>query len=216
MVYLFIGQDSFSKDTRLKHLRQELFSPQIEQFNLDILYAKELSLKVLQEKFLCLPIKAKRRLIVIKDAEALKEEIKEFLLKEIKHFSSHITLVLDIRHTEDKDEFIKRISRHAQVYRSKETVPPDTFTLARGIELKKPDYALRLLQQLLQNRQRPEWILGGLRYSWERSVTHPLEKRKRLRLLLNCDREIKTGRVKPSFALEKLVINLCCLGKPFS
>ena len=216
MVYLFIGQDSLSKDTRLKRLRQELFSPQIEQFNLDILYAKELSLKGLQEKFLCLPIKAKKRLIVIKDAEALKEEIKEFLLKEIKHFSSHITLVLDIRRTEDRDEFIKRISSQAQVYRFKETIPPDTFTLARGIELKKPDYALRLLQQLLQNRQRPEWILGGLRYSWERSVTHPLEKRKRLRLLLNCDREIKTGRVKPSFALEKLVINLCCLGKPFS
>jgi len=27
--------------------------------------------------------------------------------------------------------------------------------------------------------------------------------------------EIKMGRLKPIFALEKLVVNLCALGKPF-
>jgi hypothetical protein len=58
-------------------------------------------------------------------------------------------------------------------------------------------------------------ILGGLGYTWERDVMAPLEAKRRLKLLLNCDVEIKTGRLKPNFALEKLVISLCGAAKPF-
>jgi hypothetical protein len=63
----------------------------------------------------------------------------------------------------------------------------------------------------LQNGERPEMILGGLRSNYERNVFKPLERRKRLKLLLNCDIEIKTGRLKPELALEKLVAGLCYL-----
>ena len=214
-VYLFIGQDSLSKDIKLKTLRQEFLKPDIEQFNLDISYARELSLKDLQEKLLCLPVRTKKRIIVIKGAGELKENIKEFIFNYVKKPYAWVILVLDINRQEPRDEFLSRISKYAQAYYFKEIIPPDTFMLVRQIDLRRPDYALRLLSQLLQNGERPERILGGLRYAWERNLSHPLEKRKRLRLILNCDIDIKTGRLKACFALEKLVVNLCCLSKAF-
>lgn len=214
-VHLFIGEDCLSKDIKLKRLKQEFLRPQVEQFNLDILYAKELSLKDLQEKLKSLPVKAEKRLIVIKGAGELKEEVKEFMLECVLNPPAHIILILDISRRDYKDEFVNRISKYASIYHFKETIQPDTFALSRRIDRRQPDYALRILNQLLQSGEKPERILGGLRYSWDREITHPLKKRKRLKLLLNCDLDIKTGRLRPSFALEKLVINLCCLNESF-
>lgn len=214
MIYLFLGQDSLSKDRQLKLLRQQLLTKETEQFNLDILYAKELQLKSLQEKLLCLPVKSPKRIVAIKNAQELKAEAREFLLKYAEAPAKHIVLVLDVSGFDKKDEFINKIARIAKVFRSKEEFRPDTFTLNRQIALKKPDVALRILNQLLQEGERPERILGGLRYAWEKDALLPLESRRRLRLLLNCDIEIKTGRLRPIFALEKLVVNLCGLGKP--
>jgi len=71
-----------------------------------------------------------------------------------------------------------------------------------------------VLNQLLRNGEKPERILGGLRYSWENSMADVFQIRKKLRLLLSCDIDIKTGRLRSDFALERLVVNLCCLTKP--
>lgn len=209
--YLFIGQDSLSKDIKLKNLRQELLKQDIEQFNLDVLYGRELNLKGLQEKLLCLPVRAKKRIIVIRGAGELKAEIKEFILDYLKRPYPGVILVLDIDRQDPQDKFIDGILRHVQVYRFRETALPNTFMLGRQIDLRKPDYALRLLSGLLQNGEKPERILGGLRYSCERDA-RTLTKRKKLRLILNCDIDIKTGRLKAPFALEKLIVSLCCLG----
>ncbi len=216
MIYLFLGQDNPSKDIKLKQIKKEFLNPGVEEFNLDILYGRELSLRVLQERLLCLPVKIKKRLIVIKGAEVLKDDIKEFLLKYVKKPSSKIILVLDTNKYERKDEFINSVSKFCQIYRFKETVEANTFSLSQQIDLKRADYALRVLNQLLKNGEKPERILGGLRYAWERDIHQPIERRKRLRLLLNCDSDIKTGRLKAHYALERLVVSLCCLNKPFS
>lgn len=225
-VYLFIGQDSFSKNIKLKQLRQEFLGRDIEQFNLDVLYAKELNLQGLQEKLLCLPVRAKRRMVVVKGAEGLKKDIQEFVFKYVKNPYAGVILVLDInpalmqkaktsRHA-PQGEFINHISKYSQVYRFKEEIRPDTFMLSRYIDQRYPPYALRLLSQLLENGEKPERILGGLRYVYERDIHHRLDKRRRLKLILNCDLDIKAGRLKPSFALEKLVVSLCCLAQSFS
>lgn len=214
-VYLFIGQDSLSKDTKLKQLKQQFLSPQIAQFNLDTLYAKELDLKGLQEKLLCLPVEAKKRMVVIKDAQTLKEDVREFITDYVKRPYSHIILVLDISQKAKGDKFIDRVLRYACICRFKEAIPADAFMLSEQIDRRQIYSALRLLNQLLKNGEKPERILGGLRYAWERQIREPWMRRKRLKALLNCDIEIKTGRFKPAFALEKLVVKLCYLGKVF-
>ncbi|MFH0913520.1 MAG: hypothetical protein V1884_04505 [Candidatus Omnitrophota bacterium] len=214
LVYLFVGQDSLSKDIRLKRLKEEFLSENTEHFNLDILYAKELNLPTLQERLLSLPLKAKKRIIVVKDSQNLREEIKDFILQYIKRPQDKTILVLDTDKSAPRDEFIRQVSRDAEVLRFKEPLHLDTFTLSRSIDFRKTGHALWVLNQLLQNGERPERILGGLRYAWENSITQPQETRRKLKVLLNCDIDIKTGRLKPDFALERLVVSLCSLVKP--
>jgi DNA polymerase III delta subunit len=210
MVYLFIGEDHPSKELQLKKIKQEFLSKGTEQFNQDILYGKELHLKDLQEKLFSLPVNSPKRLVVIKAFQDLKEEVRPFLLNYVKKPYKQVVLVLDADANYLKaGEFINSIARQAKVLRFKEMPTLNTFTLGRAIMAKKPDYALVTLNQLLQSGERPERILGGLRFVCEKDSTNTLETKKRIKLLLACDIEIKTGKLKPSFALEKLVVSLC-------
>jgi len=212
-VYLLIGKDIPPKSTFLKNIKARLIPGHIGHFNLDILYAKELSLRSLQERLLCLPVKAKKRIIVLKDAELLKDEIKDFINGYVRKPFPYIVLVLDFNTDDDEDDFISRIARFAQIpyFRRKERI--DAFTLSRQIEFMKIESALLILKRLLENGQRPEMILGGLRYFFEKKAYNPSYARERIKLLVNCDRDIKTGKIKAEFALEKLIVSLCSLGK---
>jgi len=209
MVYLLIGQDIAAKETQLKKIKQEFLPPQLQDFNLDTLYAKEIELKDIQERLLALPVKSAKRIIVVKDAHLLDKPSRDFLLAFSKKPPKQLILILDFAQYDYRDAFIKSISAHARILRFKETVDPDTFALNRQIELRKTDSALSLLNQLLKNGEAPERILGGLRYAWEKQDVQSLAARKKLKLLLGADLEIKTGRLKPAFALEKLVVSLC-------
>ena len=209
MVYLLIGQDIQAREDQLRKIKQEFLPRELQDFNLDTLYAKETTLKDIQERFLAIPLKSAKRIIVIKDGDCLDEPSRDFILAYAKNPNKQLVLVLILEHYNYQDGFIKSISRMVKVMRFKETVNPDTFALNRQIELKKADYALRLLSQLLKNGEAPERILGGLRYAWEKQGIQGQEARRKLKLLLGCDVEIKTGRLKPAFALEKLVVGLC-------
>jgi len=217
-LYLFLGQDiiapdgSSRKEAILRSVKKNLLIPSSQDFNLDTVYAKGLELKELQKLFLQLPVKSQRRMLVIRDAQYLKPELKDFLKEQIKRAKERpVTLILDINEPDFKDEFLKNVSRYARVYRFRQTIPLNAFTLTRQIEMKNHAFALKVLSELLHNGERPERILGGLRYALEKQETRALEKRKKLKLLLNCDLEIKTGRLKSNFALEKLIIRLCSL-----
>lgn len=220
-VYLFVGRDIVGQDglskkqATLKEIKESLLSKTTEDFNLDTLYSKDLTLKDLQEKLLCLPFKSKRRIIVIKEAQGLKEDMKELILRFAKKPEGGIVLVLDIEQPLSKDNFVKELYNYAKVYRFSEPARLDAFALSRSIDQKRPEQALRILSELLQDGEKPERILGGLRFAWEKAAASPSEVKKRLKLLLNCDLDIKTGKLKPFFALEKLIISLCSLGKPF-
>jgi len=209
MVYLLIGQDVQAREDQLRKIKQEFLPKELQDFNFDTLYAKEAALKVIQERFLAIPLKSAKRIIVIKDAGSLDEACRDFLLSYVKNPDKQLVLVLILEHYDYQDSFIKGISRAAKVMRFKETVNPDTFVLSRQIELRKPDSALRILNQLLKNGEAPERILGGLRYAWEKQGIQGQEARRKLKLLIGCDVEIKTGRLKPACALEKLIVGLC-------
>jgi len=210
MIYLFIGEDNLSKDTKLKRLKEEYLDPQSEQFNLDILYGQEVNLKEFQERLLNLPLKAKKRLVVVRDSQRLNGEIKKFLLSYARKPYPHIVLVLDVQRYSFKDEFTKRMSQMSRVIRFRESAKLDTFALSSAIESRKIHNCLDILRQILEKGEKPEQIMGGLRYVWDQDVRRPQETRKRLRLLLDCDIAIKTGRLKAQMALERLLTQLCC------
>ena len=145
----------------------------------------------------------------------LKDALKDFLLEYLRKPQEYVILVLDVRYSDKKDNFVNSAAKYAKVIRFKEAPQVNTFTLCRWVDSKRTDAALMVLNQLLQEGERPERILGGLRHEWERAAAAPLELKRRLKLLLACDVEIKTGKLKPVFALEKLVVSLCVFVKPF-
>ena len=203
MVYLLIGQDIQAKENQLKKIKQESLPPELQDFNLDTLYAKEVTLKDIQERLLAIPLKSAKRIIVIKNAHSLDQESRDFLLTYSKKPQKQLVLVFDFEQYDYKDEFIRGITAQASVLRFKEQVFPDAFVLNRQIELRKTDSALSVLNQLLKNGEAPERILGGLRYAWEKQGIGALAAKRKLKLLLNCEIEIKTGSLKPAYALEK-------------
>ncbi len=219
MIHLFIGQDIISdtgasqKEITLQKIKQSCFSRDTQDFNFDILYARELHLKTLQERLIALPGAGQARLLLIKDAQSLRPDVKEYLLRYFKKPYPQISLVLDAGLALSRDEFINTVSKYAQVYHFKSVEHPSAFLLFDQIKLGPPGAALKVLNQLLKDGQKPELILGGLRYSCERDNTSSAETKRRLKLLLACDLDIKTSKIKPEFALERLVMNLCGLFK---
>ncbi len=214
MVYLLIGQDIQAKEAQLQKIKQEFLPKELQDFNSDTLYAKETTLKEIQERCLRLPLKSAMRIIVIKDAQSLDEASRDFLGAYCRQAHKELILVLDFERYDYRDRFIRDMQACATIMRFRETTNPDAFALARQIESRKADPALRLLNQLLNNGEAPERILGGLRYAWEKNNLGTQEARRMLKLLLACDIEIKTGRLKPACALEKLIVSLCCLAQP--
>jgi DNA polymerase III delta subunit len=209
MVYLFIGQDNLSKDVKLTLLKEKLLSKGTHHFNLDTAYGRELTLQGLQELLLFFPAAGQKRMVVVKEAGGLKKELKDYLVKYAQKPQPSIELVLDIDRYKQHEPFIRALGHRAQVLRFQEEEDVNTFSLGRQIELKRAVAALGILKHLLKNGERPEQILGGLRASWEKYCASSLELKQRLKLLLACDIEIKTGKLKADVALEKAVVQLC-------
>jgi DNA polymerase III delta subunit len=208
-IYLLVGQDVNSKDIKINRIKQQFLSAAAQDFNQDILYARDTKLKELQEKLLFLPLRSEKRIVVIKNAEELKEDAKVFLIEYVKNPYPKTILILDIASFDPKDRFISQLARYAEVSRFQETHFLNTFDLSRQIDYGKTAVSLKILNRLLQNGEKPERIMGGLRVTWERYARDPALFKKRIKYLLLCDIEIKTGRLKSNLALEKLIVNLC-------
>jgi hypothetical protein len=214
-VYLFLGQDildpenSSCKEKELNKLKANL-PKQTRDFNLDILHCNDrtFSLNTLQEKLLFMPTGNAARIVVVRNLQDAKPEVKDFLCDYVKNPSLGIILVLDADRVELKNAFIERISRYAEVIRFRAETQVSTFTLSRLIETRKTEESLKVLHQLLDSGEKPERIMGGLRASWTRYPADPLSLKKRLKILLQCDLDIKTGKIKPAFALERLIVSL--------
>lgn len=213
-LYLLTGQDTLSKDAIIQRLKEEFLNKDTRDFNSDVFYGRDLELSGLQERLLALPVGAKKRMVVVREAQNLKDDARKFLLKYIKKPHRQVILVLDSRDSSAADKFLREFSRYARVLRFKEAARIDTFSLSRCIDSRRTAQALGVLSQLLKNGEKPEFILGGLRYAWENTLHGPVEKKKKLAYLLRCDIEIKTGRLRPDFALERLVVSLCGFAKP--
>ncbi len=216
LLYLFIGQDYLAKDTQISKLKTALLPKESRDFNLDTVYAKETNLKTLQEKLLALAVKVKQRLLIIRGAHHLKDDLRQFLLEYLDSRQRGTVIVLEMDQESPDKIFMQALEKQARIYRFQQERAYNTFDLLRQIEAAHAAASLKILNQLLKEGVRPELILGGLR-SMARSSGSPLETKKIMRLLLNCDLAVKRSLLNPAFALEKLVISLCGLsgfGKP--
>ena len=209
-MYLFIGEDELAKQEKIQAIKKQLIPPEVSSFNYEVFTAKELSLPLLKEALCRLPVSSKHRLLVIKDAFRLKDELQEYLLSQIKNLTAGLTIILNAgKAPQGNDSFLKEISKIAKVISFKSPARINAFGLGRAIEQRQPDEALRILADLFKAGEKAERIVGALRYQFVKRSLSLEAKRKRIGLLLETDIGLKTGRLKPELALETLIVKLC-------
>lgn len=214
MLYVFLGQDSAAKDTALKQIQEQHLAPGTRDFNSDTLYGGDITLQQLQEKLLFLPSLSATRVIMLNNAAEAAEPVRSFLLDWAKNKHPGVLLIIEVRSPSGNSFAQKATALADKVYTFSRSEQPDVFALARQVEARNGPASLRILNGLLRAGEKPERILGGLRASWERNTKSQHALKKRMQALLQSDIEIKTGKLKPSIALEKMVVSLCALTEP--
>jgi len=205
MMYLLIGEDELAKQEKIQSLKKQLFPPELEPFNYDVFSAKELTQALGR-----IPVRAKNRLLVIKDMLKLKSALQEYCVNHLKAQAEKSTIVFDVgRMPEERNIFLSHMLKITEVAHFKTAGSVNAFSLARAIEKKNADSALVLLADLFKAGEKAERILGGLRYQLVKQSSTLEDKRKKVNFLLETDVNLKTGKLKPEFALEMLVVKLC-------
>ncbi|MCX7927184.1 MAG: hypothetical protein N2606_03510 [Candidatus Omnitrophica bacterium] len=213
--YLFLGEDSIKdglsvKSTKLEKIKEKL-SQKTRLLNIDTVYLqdKDFDLRGLQEKLLSIPLPGMKRLIIIHGLEHAKLPTRKFLLSYLANPTPDTILVLDADFFDPNDEFIKQLFLFCEIHRFNLQIPETAFTLSYMIKRRQTKAALELLNRLIVEGEKPERIIGALRVGLNRRITSSLRLTQMLRLLLQTDLEIKTGRLKAAYALEKMIISLC-------
>ncbi|MEW6170654.1 MAG: hypothetical protein AB1472_03770 [Candidatus Omnitrophota bacterium] len=209
MVYLFVGDDTQTKIVKINELKKQYFPKEIIDFNYDFLDTEDLDLKSLEESFKKIPLKVKKRLIVIKNCQDFKSPLKDYLVSYVRNSAKDIILILDFSKFDQRDNFFIDLTKYAKLIRFRENKTQNSFDLDRAINQKNSLEALKILNNLLLEGQKPEQILGSLRYQCQKSSRHEIDLKKKLNFILEADINIKTTRLEPKYALETLIIKLC-------
>lgn len=214
-IYLVTGQDAPAKDKVLQEIKSKYLSAKTAQFDLDTLSAKDICLKELQEHLLYHAASSGRRMVVIRQADALKKDCKEFLEKYGQAPAAGVILVLEMQEFDRKDRFSNAMAACSTVRQFRQDAYSSAFGLVDEIRAGRATSSLKLLHQLLKKGQKPEMILGALRAGLSRNQTDIVALRRLNTLLLECDLAVKTSGLKPSCALERLIVSLCNFKQAF-
>ena len=241
MIYLFVGEDELAKQEKIQSLKNEILRPcgpqddpsaqnsnkifprgqlfegakrgaWAESFNYEAFYAKELTLPLLNEALSRVPVGVKQRLLVIKDILRFKDNFQALLLSRVDNLPDDIILVFDIiSMPRQQNPLLNKLLKVARVIHFKSKKKSNAFDLAYEIERRQVESALNVLADLFRAGEKPERILGALRYQFTKQSLNLDERLKKVDLLLAADVTIKTGKLKAQFALEMLVVRLCKL-----
>jgi DNA polymerase III delta subunit len=216
LAYLFIGDDEAEKKKKIEEIKERYLDKGLKDIDFSLVYAddKDLTPQKFDETLSYLPSsQSKKRIVVIKNLESLRQENKEVLLKRLKNPCGSVIFLLDASSSLIADAFIKELSPFTKKVEVSRKEKIDAFKLAEAIISHKTTYALGILSKLLQKREKPQSILGALFWQWDKAKDKlSIEQFKQgLKLLLDTDSRIKTGRLDEELALELVVIRLSYL-----
>lgn len=218
-IILILGDDLRAKDQQVLNFKKKFLAqdPAAADFNIDDVNGQEIPLKTLQEILKRLPFKSKQRLLIIRAADRLNDQVAKFILKSLKELSKgDFRIIFLSAGPEDKaqDKFIGRLkdSEFVEKIYCQQKRKRRVFDLARNImEYSSTASALDILRELLSAGIEAPQVLGGLFWYWNNSKG-PQGRRnlkKDLELFLDTDMKIKTGKISSGLALELLVVKLC-------
>jgi len=92
--YYICGEDDFQKDDAVKQLVEAAVEPAMRDFNMEVLRAQETDAKSLDAALSALPMMADRRIVVIRDAGALKKDARKVLDRYLQKPSPDVLVIL--------------------------------------------------------------------------------------------------------------------------
>ncbi len=211
MTYLFIGPDIPQKDAKLAELKAKTFSdPAALAFDYELLHAHKLDSDTLKKSLLSLPHIAAKRLVIIRQGERLKDRNLEIVLEFLNDPLKTTVVVLDYDDLDLKSALFNKLKPLTEVTFFGEGKALNVFDMTRAIGQRNGGEALRILHELLENNTHPLQIMGGLVWYWgkERDRLSSKNFQKGLMALEEGDLNIKRSRLKPEYAIEKVVIEL--------
>lgn len=92
--YYICGEDDFQKDDAVRQLIDAAVEPAMRDFNMEVLRAQDLDSKSLDAALSALPMLADRRILIIKDASALKKDARKVLDRYLEKPSPDVLVML--------------------------------------------------------------------------------------------------------------------------
>ncbi|MFA5039078.1 MAG: hypothetical protein WC732_05295 [Candidatus Omnitrophota bacterium] len=220
--YLFLGSDEFGKHQKLELLSRDLFPSDLKELNYTLLYGddRNVSAAVLQETLRMMPTEgARKRVVVVRLAHCLQKSAQEALIKICRTGAPGTLLVIDIPQARGHEVLVRALeAAGVKSVSFKEAAPLNVFDLGRAIAEQKPERSLKILSGLLQSRERPEKVLGGLFWQWEKFGVEkkiaPDTYARGVKLMCEADRRLKSSAsayAREHVILESLVIKLSLL-----
>lgn len=215
MIYLFLGEDSVSKDAQIDQFKKKTLNNETAvQFDFEVLHAFKLPAAVFKEKLYSLPAIAKKRLMVVRECHRLDAQNKEILFEFIRQPEAPCVLILDSQELTTDDSFVKKLGHDVKIMPFGLVEALDVFDLTKAIQQRKEVDALKILSELITHGDHPLQIMGGLVWFWGRCRDRiPIRKfQDGLAALEEADLNIKRSRLDAQYALEVLIVKLCSEG----
>ena len=102
--YLFLGDDDYLKEEKVRAVMTAATDPATRDFNLEVLRATDVDARAIGTALSALPMMAPRRVVVIRDAGALKKDARTVLTKYLEHPAPDTVLVLVVAAGTKPDE----------------------------------------------------------------------------------------------------------------
>jgi DNA polymerase III delta subunit len=215
MTYLFIGRDLQKKDAKLAELKTKLFKDASAlPFDYEVLSAHKLDSDDFMKSLLALPHLAAQRMVVIRQCERLNEHNRDIIFEIISQDAKTLVVVLDFDELDIKSAFFSKLRPHVQLVNfGGDNKVINVFDVTRAISSRDTAGAVRILNELIGNNTHPLQIMGGLVWYWSKERDHLSAGRfqKGLEILEEGDLNIKRSRLRPEYAVEKVVVELTLL-----
>lgn len=225
-VFLVTGKDFAQRRLAIDGIKKKVLKKASAYLNILTFYGKEIILKDLKEKIFTFSFEGEK-IILIKDADRLSKEIREFLLGNFKKIIScnYLILETEIDYAQlgrDKkisaDKFFNFILKHAEIpfkYRNFSTAYGVSFeAFKKSVRANDLSNSLYILGKLFDNKisDREKEIFGlqilGVLVGECSYLRNPLLREATFKHLWATDRLIKEGAYSPRFALEVLLTKL--------
>jgi DNA polymerase-3 subunit delta len=115
--YLFLGEEDFLKDQKIKEMKAQYLSPATISLNYSAFYTrdKDFDIKEMLDNLNTMPFMSNKRMVVLKDVDSLPDSGKESVLLYLKKARDTSIFIIDSRSNVIRGEFLLEASKLAEL-----------------------------------------------------------------------------------------------------